>query len=78
MGGDALLYGGGAHGQGGGVLVWYVSEIASCPVVEGRAHGKTNLFIQCFSVGPIHQVEVTHFVLVSGTETLGEGILEVF
>lgn len=78
MRGNALFLGGGAHSQGGSILVWYVSEIASWPVIERRAQGKAGLFPQRFSVRPVHQVEVTHFVFVSWAETLGEDTPEIF
>lgn len=76
VGGNTLLFGGGAHGQRGGVPVRYVIEISIPPGIERWAQWEALFFIQCFSISPIHQVEVTHLVIVSRAETLGEGTLE--
>lgn len=61
------LLGRGPHGERGRILVGDVAEAAASPVVEGRAEGEAALLRQRLLRRPVHDVEVAHFVLVSGT-----------
>lgn len=45
MGSNTLLLRRGPHGQRGSGFIWYVPEVVSGPVIEGRAEGEAVLFV---------------------------------